>query len=98
MRLAFEKFLPASFPNKTGDAVVILHGLFGSKSNWKSFALRSAPLIKFPIFTVDARNHGESRHVDEMSIENMCEDLHEFVQEQKIKRVSLLGHSMVSTF
>lgn len=95
MKLAFEKFSLTATQNAAQEALLVLHGLFGSKANWKSFALRTAPLVRLPIYTLDARNHGESAHTEEMSIESMCQDLKQFVEEHKFKRVSLLGHSMV---
>ena len=46
------------------------------------------------ILTVDARNHGDSPHVDEMTYELMASDLAQLVRDLDLGRVSLAGHSM----
>ena len=43
---------------------------------------------------MDARNHGDSPHVDEMTYQLMAGDLAELVQDLNLGRVSLAGHSM----
>jgi len=43
---------------------------------------------------LDARNHGDSPHADEMSLELMCSDLVSFLNEYGIARCNLIGHSM----
>jgi esterase len=75
-----------------GDPLIILHGLFGSLENWHSISQKLAP--DFQVLPVDQRNHGRSPHVAEMSYQLMSEDLKEFVVEQKLGAVHLLGHSM----
>ena len=46
------------------------------------------------VFTLDARNHGESPHTNEMSLELMSSDLISFLSENDIRRCVLIGHSM----
>lgn len=46
------------------------------------------------MFAIDARNHGNSFHADEHSIESMSADLLHFVNTQIQTPVILLGHSM----
>ncbi|XP_050300195.1 uncharacterized protein LOC126738800 [Anthonomus grandis grandis] len=75
---------------------VILHGLLGSKQNWtslcKAFAQKIEPSRK--IVALDLRNHGESEHTEEHTYEHMVEDLKHFLQERKIDKMTLMGHSM----
>ena len=41
---------------------VVLHGLFGSGKNWRSFA--DSLEEDFQVWTLDARNHGDLPHAD----------------------------------
>jgi len=78
------------------NPLVIMHGLFGSKSNWNSLCKAFAQKTNPPrnIFSVDARNHGDSSHTDEHSYELMSEDIAGFLKEKQIEKASILGHSM----
>lgn len=76
----------------SGPPLVILHGLFGCKENWRSLARQLANY--FQVFTLDQRNHGQSPHSDEFSYQDMADDLLEFLNSQALDRVHLLGHSM----
>jgi pimeloyl-ACP methyl ester carboxylesterase len=75
-----------------GDPLLILHGLFGSSDNWQTLAKKFAR--KFRVFTIDLRNHGRSFHHDEFDYQVMMYDISEFVQNKKLEKISLLGHSM----
>lgn len=76
-----------------GPALVILHGLFGSLDNWQTLARRYAE--HFSVFIVDQRNHGRSPHSDEtFTYPLLAEDLYNFLEQQSIYSVNLLGHSM----
>ncbi|KFB45872.1 hypothetical protein ZHAS_00013832 [Anopheles sinensis] len=82
----------------TDDAppVLVLHGLFGSKSNWnslaKAFHKNTKPIRK--IYAIDARNHGDSPHTGEHSYEHMVEDLVAVYKTLGIQQASIIGHSM----
>src|SRR5262245_20978351 len=75
-----------------GAPLIILHGLFGSLENWHSISQGLA--ADFQVFAVDQRNHGRSPHAAEMSYQLMAEDLKQFVADQQLGAVNLLGHSM----
>ncbi|MEM6935186.1 MAG: alpha/beta fold hydrolase [Pseudomonadota bacterium] len=72
--------------------VVIVHGLFGSASNWQSIArkLQNA----FCLWLVDLRNHGDSPHSDTMDYPAMADDLAAFVERHCGGSACLIGHSM----
>lgn len=76
--------------------VIVLHGLFGSKSNWnslcKAIQRKSDPPRK--IIAVDARNHGESPHNDYHTYPHMAADIRALYEQIGIKKACLLGHSM----
>ncbi len=75
-----------------GPPVVILHGLLGSSSNWRSIARRLAEQHR--VFALDLRNHGESPHVDDMSYPAMADDVRAFLDDHKIDAATVIGHSM----
>ena len=90
MKLAFNKFGNGHKP------LVILHGLFGNGLGWKPFATRF--IVKRPnwsVYALDLRNHGSSPAATSLSIEEMADDLHEFIHENRLQQPSILGHSMV---
>lgn len=75
-----------------GKPMVILHGLFGSADNWQSLAKQLA--TQFEIFLVDQRNHGRSPHSEDFSYEVMAADVYEFVRDENLQDIILVGHSM----
>lgn len=80
--------------NKTGQgpAVFLIHGLFGSLSN---FGLLHKHLQShYTVISVDVRNHGESPHSNNMSYPAMAQDLLDLAARLGLARFSLVGHSM----
>jgi esterase len=75
-----------------GAPLLILHGLFGSGTNWRGVARELAKGAQ--VFTVDLRNHGSSPWADSMSYLEMAHDVHAMIQAQGLKRPAVVGHSM----
>jgi esterase len=75
-----------------GAPLLILHGLFGSGTNWRGVARELAKGAQ--VFTVDLRNHGSSPWADSMSYLEMAQDVHAMIQSQGLKRPAVIGHSM----
>ncbi|KAA3642647.1 MAG: alpha/beta fold hydrolase [Bacteroidetes bacterium] len=75
-----------------GQALLILHGLFGSLDNWMSHAKTLSE--DFEVWLIDQRNHGQSPHDSEFDYPSMSNDLLGFIQQHEIKNPILLGHSM----
>lgn len=75
-----------------GPPLVVLHGLFGSGTNWRSFARSLSD--RWQIHLVDLRNHGQSAHADRMTYPEMAADLAAYLDGQDIQSATLLGHSM----
>lgn len=75
-----------------GPALIVLHGLFGSGTNWRSIARRLGHRAK--VFLVDLRNHGGSPHASTMSYAEMASDIDAFMQGQGLTHATFLGHSM----
>ncbi|XP_045125134.1 protein ABHD11-like isoform X2 [Portunus trituberculatus] len=74
--------------------LIIMHGLMGSKTNWKSLGKAIASRMGMEVFTVDARNHGDSPHTDDHSYPLLAEDILLFMQQHSIPTATLMGHSM----
>jgi esterase len=75
-----------------GPPLVVLHGLFGSGTNWRSAAKELAAHHR--VFTLDLRNHGNSPHVEIMDYRSMAGDVRAFLDRLHIRRTALMGHSM----
>ncbi len=75
-----------------GPPLLILHGLFGSGTNWRSIAHRLSDCRE--IFLPDARNHGASEHVHCMDYPAMAQDTVNFMDQQGLAAVDVIGHSM----
>lgn len=58
----------------------------------KAFAQKANPPRK--IISIDARNHGDSPHTEQHSYEKMALDIKKFLEERKIEKAAVLGHSM----
>jgi len=95
VRLAALRFNPRDKGQQADKSIVILHGLYGSSQNWRSIAQRlHEDIAHLDVNVVDLRNHGNSPHVPDMSIQLMVNDVCRYVQENNLQRVLLLGHSM----
>lgn len=76
-----------------GTPIVVLHGVFGSSDNLYT-ASKAIAETGFAVYTLDARNHGQSPRNEEFSYELMADDLNQFLEEQNLQSPILMGHSM----
>ncbi|TKY87227.1 hypothetical protein EX895_003904 [Sporisorium graminicola] len=76
------------------SSLVVCHGLFGSKQNWRSLGRAMSSRFGVPVFALDLRNHGTSPHIDGLAYADMAQDVIEFMSSQKLQNVALIGHSM----
>lgn len=76
----------------SGQALVIIHGLFGSSDNWRGVAKQLSQYAK--IITVDLRNHGLSPHSTRQSYALMVEDIIELFDDLAIDKAHIIGHSI----
>ena len=76
----------------SGPPLLLLHGLFGSSSNWRSVArdLRSTHTVH----SVDLRNHGASPWADAMGYVEMADDVLQVCDRLRLKSPVVMGHSM----
>ncbi|XP_075191501.1 sn-1-specific diacylglycerol lipase ABHD11 isoform X2 [Anomaloglossus baeobatrachus] len=77
-----------------GPPLVLLHGLFGSKSNFQSIARALVRRTGRKVLTLDARNHGSSPHCDIITYPAMSGDVLHLFQQLNISSCVLIGHSM----
>ena len=76
-----------------GDAVVLLHGLGSTKSDWD----RQIPVLseKFRVIAPDFRAHGNSTKIPaNQGVEIMTEDVFQLLKYLEISKASFVGFSM----
>ena len=93
-----EMISPELFLREYGDVgdgrppVVLLHGLFGSSTNWHRIARRLSESRR--VLAPDLRNHGRSPSIPPMTYPAMAEDLANLLDQQGVDQAALVGHSM----
>ncbi len=75
-----------------GPPAVILHGLFGTASNFSTIQKRLA--VGRRVVTMDLRNHGRSNHDPAMDYAIMAEDVLATMAALQLGQAALVGHSM----
>ncbi|XP_068159464.1 sn-1-specific diacylglycerol lipase ABHD11 isoform X1 [Drosophila tropicalis] len=78
----------------TQPPLITMHGLFGSKQNWRGISKALSQKTNRRIYTVDARNHGDSPHTTVHSSDSMSADVVAFMEARKLEKACLMGHSM----
>lgn len=76
----------------SGPNLIILHGLFGSASNFRTLAKQFGEF--YTVHCLDIRNHGSSPHDDDVSLAAMARDITDFMDDHGLDKSHLLGHSM----
>lgn len=97
VRLAHDQYGLSS--DKLVQPLVIAHGLFGQKKNWRSLAKSFQKQLGNQVYVIDLRNHGDSPHHEDHTYPSMTDDLELFVREvvkpnSSFDTIHLLGHSM----
>lgn len=75
-----------------GPPVIIMHGLFGSLSNWRGIAQSLS--AHYRVINVDLRNHGRSPHAPGLSYEALANDILALMDRLGLEQAHLLGHSL----
>ncbi|KAJ2784830.1 hypothetical protein H4R18_000864 [Coemansia javaensis] len=92
--------VPLAFTKNAAEAptgrppLVILHGLFGSKQNWRAISKQLARTLGRDAYSVDQRNHGDSPHQAPHTYAAMSADLVRFIEDHGLGSAVLIGHSM----
>ena len=75
-----------------GPPLLILHGLFGSATNWRSVARHLAS--RHTVHALDLRNHGGSPWAATMTYPQMADDVRHYIARHRLQGVTVMGHSM----
>ena len=75
-----------------GRPALVLHGLFGSGTNWRTIARRLDTRLECHL--VDQRNHGRSPHARGMAYPDLAADVLAYLDAHRIGQAGLIGHSM----
>ncbi|KRY87419.1 Diacylglycerol kinase theta [Trichinella pseudospiralis] len=95
-------FLPLAYKTYFGrhdsskGSLIILHGLFGHKGNWRSLGAALSQKLNRKVFAVDLRNHGDSPHHSSMTVPEMADDVIALIKDLNIAgdQLGIIGHSM----
>ena len=82
----------ASTVTGEGPPALVLHGLFGSGTNWRTIARRLGSRLECHL--VDQRNHGRSPHARGMAYPALAADVLAYLDANRLDRPGLIGHSM----
>lgn len=74
--------------------IFLLHGLLGCKKHWKGIGKTIVNMTKRSVIIVDERNHGGSPHVSSHKYEETAGDFVHLLDKLKVRKASLVGHSM----
>ena len=75
-----------------GPGVLILHGLFGQARNWA--AVTKGLAEDYRLVSIDLPNHGRSPWTEDVSYPSVAANVAEFMTRHKLKRATVVGHSM----
>ncbi len=84
-------FLNAKIQSE-GSPVLLIHGLFGSLDNLRGLAKTLSEQHK--VYQIDLPNHGLSPHCDQLDYSTQASILKEFIKQQSLSELSIIGHSM----
>ncbi|KYN99064.1 putative alpha/beta hydrolase [Plasmodium gaboni] len=80
------------FKDETKDIpIILLHGCYGSRKNFIFF---SKLLKSNKVITMDLRNHGDSKHTENMRFDEIENDIKNVLQKLHIKKCCLIGFSL----
>lgn len=75
--------------------IIVLHGLFGNRSNNRTIARKLNDALERDVYSLDLRNHGLSPHIGRHDYPAMAADVERFIAEKQFEmKPILVGHSM----
>ena len=83
---------PAEALTNSRPPLILIHGLFGNSTNFRSPGLKLAQ--GRDVLLVDLRNHGQSPWSDDTALEAMASDIIELLDDEGIEQAALCGHSL----
>ncbi|KOC64570.1 Abhydrolase domain-containing protein 11 [Habropoda laboriosa] len=94
VKLAYASYESMNETNVSKHPIIIMHGLFGSKTNWNTLSKTIHQQTNRKVITVDARNHGDSPHSTDMTYSYMAQDVVQLMNDLGFEKSVLIGHSM----
>ncbi|KAH3680910.1 hypothetical protein WICMUC_000053 [Wickerhamomyces mucosus] len=79
---------------KSNEPIVFLHGVFGSKNNYRHQCQTIANQTHAPVYALDLRNHGKSQHALPFNYDVLANDVYQFCQDHNLKKIHLVGFSL----
>lgn len=76
----------------SGAPLIMIHGLFGTLDNLRSLAKKLSD--QYRVYLIDAPAHGQSTTPLPLNLTTMAQTVIQFLDEQKLEKVTLLGHSL----
>lgn len=97
--LAYDKISPTSATSIVRSPLIMVHGLFGSKSNTRTVAKQLANELRRDVFSIDLRNFGSSPHHPRLDYPALAADVERFIAnvitpEYESHKPICVGHSM----
>lgn len=77
---------------QTATPLLVFHGLFGMLDNWGTFGKELGEFM--PVHLLDLRNHGRSFHSENMSHDDLANDIANYMEAQGMEKAVVLGHSL----
>ena len=74
--------------------LLAVHGMFGSINDFHQIVSHEKIQSLVNSVLIDLRNHGNSEHIDEMSLDDFSGDIYKLVSSQKLDNLVLMGHSL----
>ncbi len=78
--------------NLSSTPLLVFHGLFGMLDNWGSFGKEVGEIM--PVHLIDLRNHGRSFHSENMSHDDLADDIANYMSHYGMEKANVLGHSL----
>ncbi|KAH3684883.1 hypothetical protein WICPIJ_004145 [Wickerhamomyces pijperi] len=99
VKLAYDLHLPTRTVNpnlniRSHEPIIFLHGVFGSKSNYRHQCQTIANVTHTPVYALDLRNHGDSEHALPVDYNTYSNDVLKFMQDHNLKKANIVGFSL----
>ncbi|XP_072143289.1 sn-1-specific diacylglycerol lipase ABHD11-like isoform X2 [Dermacentor andersoni] len=92
--LSYTLYEPEDGESPKAPPVIVLDAIFGVRSGWSELSQAIASQTGRNVYTVDARNHGDSPHTSDMDYALMAADMELFMREHGLPKAAFVGHSM----
>jgi pimeloyl-ACP methyl ester carboxylesterase len=96
--MAYQLHTPSKTVNpnlNSQEPILFLHGVFGSKDNYRNYCKTIANNTLSPVYAIDFRNHGESEHCFPLAdYKTLVQDVVDFCEDHGLKKVKLVGFSL----